>query len=76
VNQDTTSPLIKESQLKDWLGFQRRTDLENYLRRQNIPYLYGKGNRICTTADAINFRLIGKPAPAPEVGEAGEIEFE
>jgi|GEM_PF-3080142 len=66
--------LLEESDLKAWLGFQRRTDLENYLRRQKIPYLYGKGNRICTTTDAINARLLDRPTP--NVGESGEIEFE
>lgn len=52
--------LLKQDELKEWLGFKRPGDLEKWLRDNRVPFFYGKGGSICTTDDAINSRLIGK----------------
>lgn len=63
--------LLTEEDLKHWLGFARRLDLELHLKSCRIPYLYGKGGRICTTVAAIDKVLIG----GKESGQIDEIEF-
>lgn len=49
--------LLDEPTLKAWLKFNRRADLEKYLRSRGVPILYGRGGAICTTLRAINQAL-------------------
>ena len=51
--------LITEDDLKSWTGYTRRADIENWLREQRIPFVFGKQNRLCTTQDAIDRALSG-----------------
>jgi hypothetical protein len=66
-----TRHLLNEDDLKSWLGFSRRLDLERHLQSCRIPYIYGKGGRICTTIAAIDKILIG----GKEFDRFEEIEF-
>ena len=52
--------LLTESELCEWLGFQRRSALEKWMRQQGIPIIYGKQGRICTTLEAVNKAIIGE----------------
>ena len=45
--------LLTEDQLRDWLGYARRADLERVLDSRGIPWLPGRDGRICTTLAAI-----------------------
>jgi len=69
----TSNPqhLLSEDDLKNWLGFSRRLDLERHLQNIRIPYVYGKGGRICTTIAAVDKVLIGGKESTP----SEEIEF-
>ncbi|TQV85230.1 hypothetical protein FKG94_03300 [Exilibacterium tricleocarpae] len=49
--------LVNEDELKSWLGFDRRSAIENWLDKHKIPFHYGKGNQICTTQRAIDASL-------------------
>jgi hypothetical protein len=53
-----TPPLLSEEDLQDWTGFKQRGALLEWLRRHGIPYLLGRGGRICVTADAVNLPLV------------------
>ena len=53
--------LVNEDDLKDWLGIQQRARLEKRLCQLNIAYVYGAGNRICTTIAAVNNAVSGQP---------------
>ncbi len=61
-------PLITEDQLKAWLDFKNRADVEKWLKARRIPYDYGRGGAICTTAAAIEGYFTGKKS-------AGGFEF-
>lgn len=64
--------LVTEAQLMEWLGYQRRADVEEFLRGQGVPILYGRGGRLCTTLEAINKTVLGE-----EIRQRLEaIEFE
>jgi hypothetical protein len=63
--------LLNEEDLKNWLGFNRRLDLERHLQSIRIPYFYGRGGRIRTTTAAIDKALIGGRESSP----IEEIEF-
>lgn len=63
--------LLSEDDLKNWLGFSRRLDLERHLQNIRIPYVYGKGGKICTTISAVDKVLIGGKESTP----SEEIEF-
>lgn len=56
------SALLSEDDLKAWTGFEQRQKLESWLRERKISYTYGKGNKIITTAHAINHVLTGSKA--------------
>jgi len=49
--------LVNSEQLKAWCGYERRADIERWLRENRIPWRRGKGGEICTTVDAINESL-------------------
>lgn len=42
--------LITEEDLKHWLGYERRADLDAWLRDKGIEPKRGKGGRICILA--------------------------
>lgn len=46
--------LLTEDDLKQWTGYKHRSKIEAFLRREKIPYTYGKGAKILVTQDAIN----------------------
>jgi hypothetical protein len=48
------SALLTEEQLKEWTGYRQRSKLEAFLRREKIPFHYGKGNKIIATQTAID----------------------
>lgn len=54
--------LLSEDELLDWLGYSQRGKLEERLRQLGVPIIYGRGNRICTTLDALNAALGVQPA--------------
>ena len=56
------SALLSEDELKAWCGHGQRCKLEAWLRENKISFTYGKGNKLITTADAINTALIGTKA--------------
>jgi len=50
--------LINEPELMEWTGHKQRTALVNWLRQHGIPYLLGRGGRVCCTSDAVNLPLL------------------
>ena len=52
--------LVTQEDLYLWTGHQKFDDMLRWLRDQGIEYTLGKGNRVCTTVDAINLRLVQK----------------
>ena len=64
----SVDPIIQQESLLAATGYERPGDLERWLRKHDIPYHRGKGNRIFTTLDALNGKL---QDPEPD-----EIEFE
>lgn len=50
--------LIPESDLMEWTGFKRRSDLVNWLRQNGIPYLLAQRGRVCCTTDSVNLPLL------------------
>lgn len=50
--------LIPESDLMEWSGHKRREALADWLRSQGIPFMTGKGGRICCTSEAVNLPLL------------------
>ncbi|MES2181014.1 MAG: hypothetical protein V4493_02820 [Pseudomonadota bacterium] len=53
------SALLSEAELKAWSGYAQRQKLEAWLRENKISYTYGKGNKLITTAAAVNQALTG-----------------
>jgi hypothetical protein len=51
--------LLTEDDLKRWTGYKHRSKIEAFLRREKIPFTYGKGSKILVTKDAINGALGG-----------------
>lgn len=51
------SILITEQQLRAWLGYERRADLERVLVDNRVSYFRGRGGALCTTLSAIEARL-------------------
>ena len=39
--------LLMEEQVMEWTGYQRRGDLQRWLTDNHVPYLLGKGGRVC-----------------------------
>ena len=60
------SHLVAEPELLEWLGYERRADLERWLRSRGVPYDTGRGGRIVTTVEAVNQGLIGADAEPVE----------
>lgn len=56
------SSLITEDELKEWTGYKQRSKIEAFLRREKIPFTYGKGAKILVTKAAINSALGGQSA--------------
>lgn len=46
--------LLKESDLLEWLGIEKRAALEKRLREKGIKIIYGRNGCVCTTLDAVN----------------------
>jgi hypothetical protein len=42
----------------EWSGHKRRENLADWLRSQGVPFIVGKGGRICCTRDAVNLPLL------------------
>ena len=59
--------LITESDLKAWLGIQRRTSLEKRLQELRIPYVYGAKNIVCTTQAAVDNAINGVEVEADQI---------
>jgi hypothetical protein len=51
--------LITTEQLRKWCGYERKRDIEKWLRDNGIAWRRGKNGEICTTLDAINESLQG-----------------
>ena len=56
------SALLTEEQLMEWTGYKRRSKVEEFLRREKIPFSRGKGNKILVTQAAIDRALANLPA--------------
>ncbi|WP_084128061.1 DUF4224 domain-containing protein [Cellvibrio mixtus] len=56
------SALLTEEQLMEWTGYKRRSKVEEFLRREKIPFTRGKGNKILVTQAAVDRVLAGTPA--------------
>ncbi len=54
--------LLSEDELKAWCGYEQRQKLEEWLRKNKISYTYGKGNKLITTAEAVNRAIAGERA--------------
>jgi hypothetical protein len=65
--------LIEESDLMTWSGHKRREQLADWLRSQGIPFITGKGGRICCTSEAVNLPLLHNQIH--NRGEHVEIKF-
>jgi hypothetical protein len=65
--------LIPEQDLMEWSGHKRRDALADWLRSQGIPFITGKGGRICCTADAVNLPLLHHQIH--NLDKSVEIEF-
>ena len=39
--------LLMEEQVMEWTGYQRRGDLQRWLTDNQVPFLVGKGGRVC-----------------------------
>ena len=61
--------LITETQLKNWLGYRRRADIERALRQAGIRFIHGQGGTVCTTE-----RWLTEAGKSPE--KRVEVEFE
>ena len=59
--------LLNQDQLSEWSGFQRKADIEHWLRINNIQFIRRRKNRICTTLAAVNASLYNE--------DNDEIEF-
>jgi hypothetical protein len=61
--------LLTEDDLRAWLGYERRADLERALQTARVPVVYGRGGRLCTTLDAVHAGMglppAGTPTPEP-----------
>jgi hypothetical protein len=42
----------------EWSGHKRRENLADWLKSKGIPFILGKGGRICCTSDAVNLPLL------------------
>jgi len=51
------SSLLTQEQLAHWCGFQRKCDIEHWLRKNHIQFFKGRKETICTTLNAINSSL-------------------
>lgn len=53
--------LLSQNDIAEWIGYEcfSRTAILRFLERNNIPYFYGKDNRLCTTLEAVNDSLMG-----------------
>ena len=60
--------LLDEDDLRQWVDYDRRSDLERWLRENGIRFRHGKAGKVVTTLTAVNTALAGN-------GEFGEIEF-
>lgn len=56
------SALLTEDDLKNWTGYRQRSKLEAFLRRERIPFSYGKGNKIIATQAAVDQAISGQKA--------------
>lgn len=63
------SALLSEDELKKWSGHEQRQKLEAFLRDNKISYTYGRGNKLITTADAVN-RALGGTISAVQAQDA------
>lgn len=50
--------LLSEDDLKEWLGYDQRVKIEQWLSENGIPFQLCR-NRIVTTVQAVNNGLIG-----------------
>lgn len=64
--------LLSEEQLKEWVNYERKGHLEQWLREHGVRFWYGRGGRICTTLNAIEMALgldANRSAPPPSTVE-------
>lgn len=59
------SALITEDALKTWLGFKKRSTIEQWLRDNGVQFRHSKGNQLVTTQAAIDRAFIGSANDAP-----------
>jgi hypothetical protein len=59
--------LLNTEQLKAWCGYERKADIERWLRENRIPWRRGKNGELCTTLEAINDSL--------KEGQSKEVRF-
>ena len=49
VMTDDIMNLITETQLREWLGYRRRADIERALKSAGVRVINGQGGTVCTT---------------------------
>jgi hypothetical protein len=54
--------LINEDDLKEWLGYERRSDIENWLLSHRINWRCGKGGKVVTMRSAVEQAFDATPA--------------
>lgn len=64
----TIKALVTQEDLSQWLGFERKSDIEQWLRSRGIWYDHGKAGRVVTTEAAIN-------AAQRKGQDVGELRF-
>ena len=59
--------LLNEDDLKEWLNYERRADIENWLLSHRVTWRCAKGGRIVTTRSAVEQAFDASPV-AKRVG--------
>ena len=65
-----TSPIIDEGALKAATGYERRGDVERWLRDNKVPYYRGRKGALFTTArllESVHLPQAGSPDAANEI---------
>lgn len=52
------SQLITQDALRDWTGYKRQSDLEDFCNKYQIKFHRAKGNKLVTTQAAIDQSLL------------------
>ena len=63
------SALVNEDDLMEWTGYEQRSMIEKFLKRNRISYDFGKGNKLVTTQTAIDKGLSGSTSDPDSLAE-------